>query len=170
MTKSRIDELAKISDAEDPQTYFQGDFRVLPPPPRRAAYSDRTAFVMASMAHLAYHKFEDVDKELELKKEEKDSSNNGNPNLYIVLFCPEETYISNVFITRGKKRNDRNNISCINHTVHGGLESFTEQLISHTRTAECVTCRYLIFQRRLTLFNDLFFEVLCGYRSESGTQ
>jgi len=43
---------------EDPNLYFKGDYQILPPPLRRAAYSDRTAFVMASMAKLAYDEFE----------------------------------------------------------------------------------------------------------------
>jgi len=63
MAKNRIDELAEISNERDPATYFKGELRILPPPPRRAAYSDRTAFVMASMAHLAYFKFEELDEE-----------------------------------------------------------------------------------------------------------
>ncbi|PJF23791.1 MAG: hypothetical protein CUN53_21100, partial [Phototrophicales bacterium] len=34
------------------------EYRVPRPPLKRAAYSDRTAYVMASMAHLAYDRFE----------------------------------------------------------------------------------------------------------------
>jgi len=59
MTQNRLDELAEESKRKNPETYFQGDFRILPPPPRRAAYSDRTAFVMASMSHLAYSDYGD---------------------------------------------------------------------------------------------------------------
>ncbi|NWG35920.1 MAG: lipase family protein [Chloroflexi bacterium] len=40
------------------RSYFQGEYRVPHPPLKRAAYSDRTAYVMASMAHLAYDRFE----------------------------------------------------------------------------------------------------------------
>jgi hypothetical protein len=58
MTENQIDMLASESIKWDPDSYFKKDFRILPPPLRRAAYSDRTAFVMASMAHLAYFNFE----------------------------------------------------------------------------------------------------------------
>jgi len=59
MTENQIDKLAADTERFEPDSYFKGDFKILPPPLRRAAYSDRTAFVMASMAHLAYFKFED---------------------------------------------------------------------------------------------------------------
>jgi len=58
MAENPINELAKKSAELDPNSYFENKFKILPPPLRRAAYSDRTAFVMASMAHLAYFKFE----------------------------------------------------------------------------------------------------------------
>jgi hypothetical protein len=45
-------------ERDDPSLYFKGKYRILPPPLRRAAYSDRTAYVMASMAKLAYDEFE----------------------------------------------------------------------------------------------------------------
>jgi hypothetical protein len=41
------------------QEYFQAQSNLLTPPIYRAAYSDRTAWIMASMAHLAYDRFED---------------------------------------------------------------------------------------------------------------
>jgi hypothetical protein len=39
--------------------YFKEQSSLLTPPIYRAAYSDRTAWIMASMAHLAYDRFED---------------------------------------------------------------------------------------------------------------
>jgi len=59
MATDQIVVLADESAKLDPNSYFKEDFTILPPPLRRAAYSDRTAFVMASMAHLAYSHFED---------------------------------------------------------------------------------------------------------------
>jgi hypothetical protein len=41
------------------QEYFKAQSKLLTPPIYRAAYSDRTAWIMASMAHLAYDRFED---------------------------------------------------------------------------------------------------------------
>jgi hypothetical protein len=41
------------------QEYFKAQSDLLTPPIYRAAYSDRTAWIMASMAHLAYDRFED---------------------------------------------------------------------------------------------------------------
>lgn len=41
------------------QEYFKAQGDLLTPPIYRAAYSDRTAWIMASMAHLAYDRFED---------------------------------------------------------------------------------------------------------------
>jgi len=61
----------KINDNKvAPELYFKGKYQILPPPLRRAAYSDRTAFVMASMAKLAYDEFEkggDIKKDFEAK-------------------------------------------------------------------------------------------------------
>ena len=53
--KSQIskDALAQAS------AYFQANELLLNPPIKRAAYSDRTAWVMASMAQLVYERFED---------------------------------------------------------------------------------------------------------------
>lgn len=62
MAQDQINELIEESKKKNPETYFKGYFKILPPPPRRAAYSDRTAFVMASMAHLAYSDFKDNEK------------------------------------------------------------------------------------------------------------
>ena len=46
--------------------YFDNDILLASPPVNRAYYSDRTAFVMASMAKLAYEPYEKGDVELEL--------------------------------------------------------------------------------------------------------
>lgn len=46
--------------------YFQGGARLLSPPIHRAAYSDRMAWILASMAHLAYDKFEKGGEDLDL--------------------------------------------------------------------------------------------------------
>lgn len=54
MSDKEKDEMEK----NDPNSFFKGKYQILPPPLRRAAYSDRTAFVMASMAKLAYDEFE----------------------------------------------------------------------------------------------------------------
>jgi len=59
--KEIVDE--KLQEAE---LYFSGKYRVSRPPFRRAAYSDRTAFVMASMAHLAYDQYEKGGREKQL--------------------------------------------------------------------------------------------------------
>ena len=83
MTENQIELLAAESIKRDPETYFQGDFKILPSPRRRAAYSDRTAFVMASMAHLAYFKFEDDDPKKQKEKEDELNKllNTGDFNL-----------------------------------------------------------------------------------------
>jgi len=48
------------------EAYFHANDLLLNPPIKRAAYSDRTAWVMASMAQLVYENFEDGGKEREL--------------------------------------------------------------------------------------------------------
>jgi len=48
--------------------YFRGSQRLLSPPIHRAAYSDRMAWIMASMAHLAYDRFEEGGEALEVFK------------------------------------------------------------------------------------------------------
>src|ERR1044072_2984493 len=52
-TRSISPELQKATD------YFKEKATFLPPPLTRAAYSDRMAWILASMAHLAYDQFED---------------------------------------------------------------------------------------------------------------
>ena len=54
----------RVSDQElaDAKKYFEANNLLLDPPIKRAAYSDRTAWVMASMAQLVYDRFEDKGK------------------------------------------------------------------------------------------------------------
>jgi hypothetical protein len=52
-TRSFSPELQKAMD------YFKEKETFLPPPLTRAAYSDRMAWILASMAHLAYDRYED---------------------------------------------------------------------------------------------------------------
>ena len=66
----------KIAQAENPafieaKGYFQGKDYLLTPPLLRAAYSDRMAWVCASMSHLAYDRFELNDAELNRQFEAK---------------------------------------------------------------------------------------------------
>jgi triacylglycerol lipase len=46
-------------ELQEAREYFKEKDNLLSPPITRAAYSDRMAWIMASMAHLAYDKFED---------------------------------------------------------------------------------------------------------------
>lgn len=58
MAETRSDKEIVDEKLNEARSYFTGNYRVSRPPLKRAAYSDRTAFVMASMAHLAYDQFE----------------------------------------------------------------------------------------------------------------
>lgn len=53
-------------ELKDAKKYFAANDLLLNPPIKRAAYSDRTAWVMASMAQLVYSRFEEGGKEREL--------------------------------------------------------------------------------------------------------
>lgn len=64
-SKDRLELEQKVAVAEK---YFQGGKRLLSPPLYRAAYSDRMAWILASMAHLAYDRFEEGDEALEVFK------------------------------------------------------------------------------------------------------
>ncbi len=46
-------------ELQKPMEYFKGKENLLTPPVTRAAYSDRMAWILASMAHLAYDRYED---------------------------------------------------------------------------------------------------------------
>jgi len=59
-TLNRPQELAQA------RNYFKDKDRLLSPPLMRAAFSDRMAWLLASMAHLAYDRFEDDEKAREL--------------------------------------------------------------------------------------------------------
>lgn len=54
----------RVSDEElaEAKRYFEANNLLLNPPIKRAAYSDRTAWVMASMAQLVYERFEEKGK------------------------------------------------------------------------------------------------------------
>lgn len=54
------------AEREAARSYFRISNVVLTPPIRRAAYSDRMAFILASMADLAYDRYEDDEKACEL--------------------------------------------------------------------------------------------------------
>ena len=49
-------------ELQQARVYFKGKENLLSPPITRAAYSDRMAWILASLAHLAYDKFEDKGK------------------------------------------------------------------------------------------------------------
>ena len=51
------------TDTPRPEDYFKEAENMLHPPIHRAAYSDRMAWILASMAQLAYDRFEDHNKE-----------------------------------------------------------------------------------------------------------
>jgi len=58
MAESQTNNVVTEDERQKADAYFKGDFEILKPPLKRAAYSDRTAFVMASMAQLAYDRYE----------------------------------------------------------------------------------------------------------------
>ncbi len=67
--KARGKTSGRRADIVQARDYFKTRNRFLSPPIYRAAYSDRMAWILASMSHLAYEKFEsDDDKELTLFK------------------------------------------------------------------------------------------------------
>jgi hypothetical protein len=65
-TAGRARSLVSKEDIANAKSYFQGNELLLNPPIKRAAYSDRTAWVMASMAQLAYERFEEGGRAREL--------------------------------------------------------------------------------------------------------
>ena len=58
-TGRRMRSLISKEELADAKAYFQANDLLLNPPIKRAAYSDRTAWVMASMAQLVYERFEE---------------------------------------------------------------------------------------------------------------
>ena len=63
---SRKKALSSPQELAQARDYFKGKDRLLSPPIMRAAYSDRMAWILASMAYLAYDRFEDDEKADEL--------------------------------------------------------------------------------------------------------
>ena len=63
MTETESDTRKKLPgvllELQKARDYFEGKENFLPPPLTRAAYSDRMAWILASMAHLAYDRYED---------------------------------------------------------------------------------------------------------------
>lgn len=95
-------------ERDDPGLYFKGRYRILPPPLKRAAYSDRTAFVMASMTKLAYDEFELVGNRGSGSKEDKEKFENFEAKLMsggfelIKTFDSEETD-TQAFLAKNKE-------------------------------------------------------------------
>ncbi|HSG45323.1 MAG TPA: lipase family protein [Anaerolineales bacterium] len=58
-TKRRKTDIITKEEMNQANRYFEANNLLLSPPIKRAAYSDRTAWVMASMSQLVYDRFED---------------------------------------------------------------------------------------------------------------
>jgi len=65
-TSGRARSMISKNEIAEARSYFQANELLLNPPIKRAAYSDRTAWVMASMAQLVYERFEDGGKARDL--------------------------------------------------------------------------------------------------------
>ena len=65
-TKKQKKTLSSRTELAEARHYFQDMDRLLSPPIMRAAYSDRMAWILSSMSHLAYDRFEDDEKAREL--------------------------------------------------------------------------------------------------------
>jgi len=65
-TTGRAKSTLTREELADAKKYFEANSLLLNPPIMRAAYSDRMAWVMASMAQLVYDRFEDKGKERDL--------------------------------------------------------------------------------------------------------
>lgn len=61
--------LSSEKELAEARNYFHANYLLVNPPVKRAAYSDRMAWVLASMAQLAYEKFEEGGKTMELLRE-----------------------------------------------------------------------------------------------------
>jgi hypothetical protein len=59
-------DLSRKRDLENAKNYFRPGSRLLKAPINRAAYSDRMAWILACMSHLAYDRYEDKGEALEL--------------------------------------------------------------------------------------------------------
>lgn len=87
MEDDKANDVISVDERQNAEGYFKGDFEILKPPLKRAAYSDRTAFVMASMAQLAYDRYELGGKAKELFEEKLKS---GGFTL-VAIFNSDET-------------------------------------------------------------------------------
>lgn len=65
-TSKQMKSLISKDELAQAKSYFQANELLLNPPIKRAAYSDRTAWVMASMAQLVYERFEEGGKARDL--------------------------------------------------------------------------------------------------------
>jgi len=65
-TKKQKASLVTASELAQASEYFKSNDVLLIPPIMRAAYSDRMAWILSSMSHLAYNRFEDDPKACEL--------------------------------------------------------------------------------------------------------
>lgn len=68
-TSRRVRSSISKEELDDAKSYFKANELLLNPPIKRAAYSDRTAWVMASMAQLVYERFEEGGKARTLLQE-----------------------------------------------------------------------------------------------------
>lgn len=66
--KERKTTSSRQVDIVQARDYFKNNNRFLSPPIYRATYSDHMAWILASMSHLAYDRFESDKKELTLFK------------------------------------------------------------------------------------------------------
>ena len=57
-------DMSRKRDLENARNYFRPGSRLLKAPINRAAYSDRMAWILACMSHLAYDRYEDNDEAL----------------------------------------------------------------------------------------------------------
>jgi hypothetical protein len=65
-TKGRVKDMITSGELAGARKYFEANNLLLNPPIKRAAYSDRMAWVMASMAQLVYEPFEEKGKDRSL--------------------------------------------------------------------------------------------------------
>ena len=90
--------LVATANVSDPKDFFKGREYLLTPPLFRAAYSDRMAWICASMAELAYERFE---KNEEVKKDFMEKLHSGGFSL-LGTFNSDETGTQAFLATNGK--------------------------------------------------------------------
>lgn len=103
MAETQSDKQVIDEELQEAGTYFTGEYEVKGPPRFRAAYSDRTAFVMASMAHLAYDHYEET-KDAERKKRLFKARLKSGDFELIEIFNSEETD-TQAFLAKNEKYN-----------------------------------------------------------------